>query len=125
YRIRQRRPRAWVRSAGSSPRGQRGEAHSRPKRPGKGARVDLIEAAIWRAIQFSSHRSRLATVAAGRSFDAFSACLVLLVNTRIDARRFLLSPLDIHLANEAAVFLVLFAKVSTEIRAARSNWKEP
>src|ERR1700745_1010727 len=37
----------------------------------------------------------------------------------------LLSPLDIQLANEAAVFLVLFAKVSAKIRAARSNWKEP
>ena len=59
------------------------------------------------------------TVAAGRSFDAP-------VWPRLPhdaARR--LSPLDIQLANEAAVFLVLFAKVRAEIRAARSNWKEP
>jgi hypothetical protein len=34
----------------------------------------------------------LSSVAAGRSFDAFSACLVLLVNTRIDARRFIIIP---------------------------------
>jgi hypothetical protein len=58
--------------------------------------------------------------------DAFSVCLILLVNTgMMPPGGLLLSPLDIQLANDAAVFIVLFAKVNAEICAARSNWKEP
>jgi hypothetical protein len=57
---------------------------------------------------------------------AFSACLDLLINTRMmRLGDLLLSPLNAQLANEAAVFLVLFAEVSAEIRAAHSNRKEP